>query len=72
MLAPLAPNPSDLRPLDLMIWLVFIMTLLARVEFKASRALYLASRLLMLAAYELLLGCVRVLLVLSRAIFCDP
>jgi hypothetical protein len=55
-----------------MIRLVFIMTLLARVEFEASRALYLASRLLMLAAYELLLGCARVLLVLSGAIFCDP
>ena len=72
VLAPLAPHPNDFTPLDLMIWLVFIMTLLARVEFEASRALYLASRLLMLAAYELLLGCARVLLVLSGAILCDP
>jgi hypothetical protein len=71
VLAPLAFQPHDLKPLDLMIRFVFIMTLLARVEFEASRALQLASRQLMLAAYGLLLRCVRVLLVLPWAILCD-
>ena len=74
VLAALAPQPHDLRPLDLMIRLILIMTLFARVEFEAPRTLYLASRLLMLAAYGLLillLRCVRVLRVLFRAIFCD-